>query len=160
MKKAYADIEGDDLLLHDYMHDHGSPQDQNLRFLELYSEGFLSAWRMLKGVDKESAIELSMVPIPDQPDFLLVSVTAHNSDGRTHSTTHVLDHPCVPFTERREAPDRVDVAQGCNERSEWDREGSPSNEAPRDQEPSQGVRRSFERPPDDDNYLSREWDEP
>ena len=156
MTQAFATIEGDSLELHDPCR----CDSQNLRFLQLYSEGFLAAWRMLKGVDKESAIELAMASSPDQPDFLVVTATAHNSDGRTHALAEVLDHPCVPFTERREAPDRVDVAQGCNERSEWGREGSPSNEAPRDQEPSQGGRRSFERPPDDDNFLSREWDEP
>ena len=143
MTSVHATIYGDDYELHDDLrHD-----DLNLRLLELYVEGFQTAWRMLKGVDKETSVEFTLSPHPGQPDFLNISVTAHNSDGRTHKAIGDIDHPLVPFTERAEGPDAVDVAEGCRERSDRGREGSQGHEAPRQQGPSEGDTRSFERPP-------------
>lgn len=143
MTTAHATYEGGLLNLHDDL----CQDELNLRILQTFAESFLVCWEMTQGPTSEALIEFDLAPHPVQPDFLRYDVRIHRATDEVTTMSGYIDHPLCPFTERPEAPDAVDVAEGCRERSDRGREGSQSHEAPRQQGPSEGDSRSFERPP-------------
>lgn len=155
MNQVVSSIVADSLELHDDC----QGDSLNLRILQTFTEGFLMAWRMNNYVDKDSYIELTMKPHPVQPDLFSVYVEVSQGPSTGSKGIACIDHPLVPFSERPEACEPLDVTGAADERSEAWGGHSVGDEAPTDHRPADGGKPSPEaspgKPPDPPPHRPR-----